>query len=448
MTRTFWITFRTWPSLGRCWRPLGASASPRNAEYLGGAVETSPVVSISSGCGRGQQLNSQKTAYEGELERIDEAIARIAGGAPAVSVDAERETKSVYLRYQRASLTGNLKELADVEVLLNDAIRKCGPAGDLCFLKANLDFKFHRLADVKRDLETGRDLRNSFLGRTLLADLDFQEGRYDAARQGYEAAITENLTWDNLARLGYLKYTLGDFAGADQCYIDAENELTAKELRHYAWVELQRGVLDLRSGQWEKARAHYKVAELAYSGYWLVDEHIAELLGAQGKYDEAIAIYESVVESVPRPEFQQALGELYLAMGRSDSSETWNQRALTAYLESVQSGEVHYYHHLTDFYSDVREDGAEAVKWARKDIALRRNASTVAALAWALYRAGEFSEALDAIKESLSSGATNAQLFYKAGMIHQSAAQNGLARDFLRKASELNPHYRNFHVHR
>ncbi len=343
-------------------------------------------------------MNSQRTAYDVELERIDEAIARIAGEAIAVSVDSEKETKSVYLLYQRASLTGNLNELADVEVALNDAIRKNGPAGDLYFLKANLDFKFHRLADVRRDLETGRDLRNSLFGRALLADLDFQEGRYNAARQGYETAISDNPTWDNFARLGYLKYTLGDFSGAEQCYIDAEDELTAKELRHY--------------------------------------------------YDEAVALYESVIERVPRPEFQQALGELYLAMGQSDSAEIWNQRALAAYLDSAQSGGVHYYHHLTDFYADVRENGPEAVKWARKDIALRRNPSTLAALAWALYRAGEFAEALDAIEESLSSGATDARLFYKAGMIHQSARRNGMGKEYLRKAAELNPHYQSFHVHR
>jgi len=393
-------------------------------------------------------MNTGKTDYQVELERIDEAMARIAGEPIAVSLGSERETKYVYLLYQHASLTGNLEELEDVEGVLNDAIRKIGPAGDLYFLKANLDFKFHRLADVRQDLEIGRDLRNSLLGRALLADLDFQEGKYDAARQGYETTILDNPTWDNLARLGYLKYTLGDFAGAEQCYIDAENELTAKELRHYAWVQLQRGVLDLRSGQWEHARAHYRLAERAYSGYWLVDEHVAELLGAQGKYDEAVALYESVVERLPRPEFQQALGELYQAMGQSDSAEIWNQRALAAYLKSAESGGVHYYHHLTDFYSDVREDGTEAVRWARKDIALRRNPSTLAELAWALYRAGQFTEALDAIEQSLSSGATDAQLFYKAGMIHLAATQNGIGKEYLRKAAELNPHYQSFHVHR
>src|SRR4051794_11686937 len=106
-------------------------------------------------------MNSKKTDYEVELERIDEAIAGFAGGASPASADSERATKFVYLLYQRASLTGNLAELAGVETALDDAIREIGPAGDLYFLKANLDFKFHRLAEVRRDLEMGRDLRDS-----------------------------------------------------------------------------------------------------------------------------------------------------------------------------------------------------------------------------------------------------------------------------------------------
>ena len=42
-------------------------------------------------------MNHQKTAFEVELERIDEAIARIAGEAIGVSLESERETKNVYL---------------------------------------------------------------------------------------------------------------------------------------------------------------------------------------------------------------------------------------------------------------------------------------------------------------------------------------------------------------
>jgi tetratricopeptide (TPR) repeat protein len=391
---------------------------------------------------------NKRTDFEIELERIDQAIGELAAGAFALPIDSERATKYVYLVYQRASLTGNLAAFDVAEESLKRAIEELGPASDLYFLKANLDFKFHRLAGVRNDLETGRDLRDTMQGRALRADLDFQEGRYQEAREGYEAVIKEDLTWDNLARLAYFKFKMGDVTAAEQLYIEAEDEITAKEMRHYAWVELQRGVLKLRQGRYEDALAHYERADRAYSGYWLVDDHKAELLGAQGKFDEAAQLYEQVIARAPRPEFQQALGELYEVMGQRDRAEAWYQKALAGYLESAQRGDVHFYHHLADFYAEVREDGAEAVKWARKDIALRRNFSTLAALAWALYRAADFSAACDTMNQALSSGAADAHLFFQAATIFQSVDGNGKGQRYLQMANEINPHYRNFHVHR
>jgi tetratricopeptide (TPR) repeat protein len=389
----------------------------------------------------------KRTDYEIELERIDRALSELEDHALSLPIDSERATKFVYLKYQRASLAGDLAELAAAETALNTAIRELGPAGDLYFLKANLDFKLHRLAAVRQD-ENGRGLATSLQGRALKADLDFQEGRYAAARTGYESLIDDDLTWDNLARLAWLKFKMGDVAGAEQSYLDAEDELTAKEMRHYAWVELQRGVLDLKQGHFVEAQAHYQQAERAYSGYWLVEEHMAELLGAQEKFDEAIALYQKVLARVPRPGFQQALGELYLAMGQPAEARHWNEQALAAYLESAQRGDVHYYHHLADLYADVLEDGPEAVKWARLDIELRDNFSTQAALAWALYRAGEFAEALERMEQALSSGVTDAHLFFQAGTIYQAAAGNGKGEHYLQLAARLNPRHQCFHVHR
>src|SRR5262249_1034115 len=86
-------------------------------------------------------------------------------------------------------------------------------------------------------------------------------------------------------------------------------------------------------------------------------------------------------------------------------------------LDSVSKGGVHYCHHLVDFYADVREDGEEAVKWARRDVGLRENFSTQAALAWALYRGGHFEEAWAAIEKSLASGVKDAHVFSQAASI-------------------------------
>lgn len=386
------------------------------------------------------------TDFEIELGRIDKELSELQGGALAAPVNSESATRFVYRLYQRASLTGSFSELDDAERALAKAIELLPPSPDLYYLKANIDFKFHRLADVRRDLELGQGLRASFQGRTLEADLNFQEGRYGLAQEEYERLIREDKTWDSLARLAYLKAKMGYETEAEELYTQAEDELTAKEMRHYAWVELQRGVLDLTHGRYDEALDHYRRADKAYSGYWLTASHRAELLGAQGDFDEAVAMYEELCASVERPEFQQALGELYVLMGEPEKAEPWIERALAAYLAAAEAGGVHYYHHLVDLYSDARRDSAEAVKWARMDLELRENFSTQAAMAWALYLDNQLQEAMQFMNKALLSGVKDPYLYHQAAIIQQSLG-NGQGKHYLQLAAEINPHYSHFHVH-
>jgi tetratricopeptide (TPR) repeat protein len=116
-------------------------------------------------------------------------------------------------------------------------------------------------------------------------------------------------------------------------------------------------------------------------------------------------------------------------------------------VESVERGGVHYYHHLADFYSDAREEPAEAVKWARKDVTLRSNFSTQAALAWALYKAGEFSEALEFVKKALASGVQDAGVFWTASTLFEAVGDTGESERHATAAHAINPHYSNFHMH-
>jgi len=304
------------------------------------------------------------TDYERDLARIGEELSRLED-EPA---GADRATRIAHCLYRRASMTGDLGALAEVEAVADAGIAELGPWPDLCFVKANVDFKLHRLERVRADLELSPVFRASSEGRAVAADLDLEHGRYEEARRGYESL---DRSWSALARLANLEAKLGDRARADELYAEAEDELTAKELRSYCWLELQRGDLDLAG-----AEAHYDRAERAYSGDWLVDEHKARLRVTQGRLDEALALYRSVAERAPRPEVQQALGDVYLRMGRTEEARPWHDRALATYLDSVERGGVHYLHHLAHFYLESRPDPAQAARWARADYELRPNPET------------------------------------------------------------------------
>ena len=135
-------------------------------------------------------------------------------------------------------------------------------------------------------------------------------------------------------------------------------------------------------------------------------------------------------------------------MGSEDRALQYLDRALEAYLDSAGHGEVHYWHHLADFYSDVCPDGAEAVKWARKDVELRSNFNTQAAMGLALHVAGCSAEGVGWIDRALESGVQDAHVFSQAARVYRGAGRDVEAEEFERSATRINPHAGRFHVHR
>ena len=387
------------------------------------------------------------TAYRADLERIEAEIAALGDDALVEPTDTETITRYVNALYRHAVHTGDLVALETVEPAIDEGIRLLPCAGDLYLLKASLTLKLHRLGDARQALAADPAAAASAQGRAILADIDFQEGHADA-EAGYERLIDADPTWENIARLAHFRHRMGAPEEADRLLAEAEDELTAKEMRAFAWLELQRGLVDLGRGRHEETAEHYRRAEQAYCGHWLTAEHRAELLAAEGRYEGAASLYEDVLARVAKPELQQAFGELLELMGETERARPWFERALAGYLAAGERGGVHYYHHLVDFYADVRRDGPEAVHWARRDITLRDNFATRAALAWALHRDGQAAEALDAMRRALASGAEDAHLLSQAAAIHRSAGLGDEADRLAARAKAINPQLGSFHVHR
>ena len=384
------------------------------------------------------------SGYEAELQRIERGIADLSVDDPfAGPINAERLTRFLYLLHQRASIAGDLVQLSGVARAIERALPLLTHRGDLYLLKAHVEFKLHKLADVEAALLAIPMAGQCMEARLLRADLDFQHGRYREAETGYIEAIGAERAWSGLARLAYFRGKMGDLEGAGRLYREAQDELTAKEMRSYAWLEVQRGFLAFSRGAYPDARFCYDTAEAAYPGYWLVAEYQAELLGAEGRHAEAIERFQRLVAANDRPDLQQAIAELYEIVEQPDAARHWRDGALSGYLESAQRGEVHYYHHLADYYADVAKDGAPAVNWARLDLQLRENFATQSALAWALYRNAEFDEARGWIDRALASGIVDAHLLFRAAKIYERAG----GQDFLERARKLNPFVESFHLH-
>jgi predicted Zn-dependent protease len=173
-------------------------------------------------------------------------------------------------------------------------------------------------------------------------------------------------------------------------------------MRSYAWVELQRGILDLERNEPGAALAHYRHAERAYSGYPLIEEHLAEALALIGHNDEAAARYRGLAARTRNPEIVGALARLVapsdpVAAAALDA-EAWELfEARRALYPKAALG--HFVEHLL-----VRggTPGPDLIRLAEENYRLRPNPDAKLLLARACLEAGEAARAQALVDEILA----------------------------------------------
>jgi tetratricopeptide (TPR) repeat protein len=381
------------------------------------------------------------SAYAAERCRLAQALADLGAAA-----EPHRLALAAFYTYRLAALSGDPAELIATVPVVDLAIAAASRPADLHLLQAKLALKLHRVPEVRLRLDRADADGASAEGLALRGDLAIQQGCYADAARIYAEALGQERAWDILARLGHFSARMGDAEAAERYLVEAQDELTAKEMRAFAWLEVERGVLDLSRGRFAESAEHYRLADRSYSGYWLVEQRLAEHAAATGAYSEAIDRYRALLADREKPEVQQALSELYHVVGDHGEADAWRERARLAYLASAARGEVHYYHHLAEFYSDVHLDNGEAIRWAAADLALRPNAETRAAMAWAEHLAGHSAEAVELIEQAITTGWADVRTLCRAADIHEAAGNESAGRRYRKLALARTPHAQGAHA--
>jgi tetratricopeptide (TPR) repeat protein len=287
----------------------------------------------------------------------------------------------------------------------------------------------------------------------LLGDAFLEFGDLDKAEQTYAQMQQKSGVdlYETNSRLARLELARGAIDAAHNYFeqaLAAARDASTPQSEPVGWCLIQLGQLAFNTGDWETAEKKYQAALEVLPGDPRVLEHLAELRAAQEKYPEAIALYEKVLARMPRPEFWQALGDVYAAMAKTEEATTWHDRARDAYLKDAREGNAHYFHHLAGFYSDTEENSGEALKWARADMEFRHSAAARDTLAWALYRDGQFAKAAATAESALSSGTKDAHILFHAGMIFLASNNAARGKEILAEAARVNPRHNSFHVYR
>ncbi|HTE18615.1 MAG TPA: tetratricopeptide repeat protein [Armatimonadota bacterium] len=280
-------------------------------------------------------------------------------------------------------------------------------------------------------------------GYGILGDAYLEMGDVARAEAIYKKLVQMAPGLFSYSRMANLTHVKGDVDGAIALLkkaAEAGSRINAPA-ESVAWCHVNIGEMNFSSGRWAEAEKHYRQALKIMPGGYLAMEHLAELRAEQKRYPEALDLYRQVIAKAPHPDFYAAVADIHAELNRPAEAKQYRQKALAGYLAAVAEGNIGYYRHLANYYADTAKDPAEALKWARKDLEVRKDAHAYDTLAWAHYRAGNTAEALAAIKKALAPGTRDAELFYHAGLIFHRANQDALARTYLRRALETNPRF-------
>ena len=331
------------------------------------------------------------------------------------------------------------------EQAFNEALKRDPNQLDALIGQGSLALSRHQFTDAERWGERARAInpyRSAVYG--IIGDAQTELGRYDEAVATFQKMINTRPDLSSYSRVSYARELHGDTAGA----IDAmQKALTAGggAMENTLWTQVQLGNLFFNSGNIQRAEEIYLAALKTRPDYVYAFAGIGKVRAAQGRIADAIEIDKKAAETLPLPEFVIALGELYEMNGQPTQAK--QQYDLVEAMQKLnQSAGIDVDMELALFDADHGLDPAQAVTRARASYARRPSIYGADALAWALYKHGDFAEAHKYSQEALHLNTRDANLRFRAGMIAQAAGDTTTARNELKLALDINPHFSILHA--
>jgi predicted Zn-dependent protease len=307
----------------------------------------------------------------------------------------------------------------------------------------------HRFADAlaysQKALSLGTGDVSPF---AIVGDAYADMGEYAKASDAYARLTPRDMTlapraaYARDSRLSYLKFIAGDTPGAIDLMKTAVAEGVEAQLpsENLAWLYYELGEYSAQAGDAASADSAYMTALTIHPGDYRALAALGKLRANNGRYAEAIVLYQKAIAVVPMPIFVAELGDLYAKSG--NASEAKKQYALVEYIGLLgHINQVLHNRDLAIFYADHDMKLAESLDLAQKELEVRHDVYTWDALAWALYKNGKLDEAAKASENATRYGTRDALLLFHAAMIADKLGRADQARSEMKQALAINPHF-------
>jgi tetratricopeptide (TPR) repeat protein len=354
--------------------------------------------------------------------------------------------------FQRARETGDVSDyqLAERSIARSlDIVSTDFSAGAALGTMAEVCMGEHRFADALTYAQKALSLGTGDLSPfAIIGDAYADIGEYDKAGTAYarltppEMTLSPRAAYARDSRISYLKFIAGDTAGAISLMKTAVTEGVEAQLpsENLAWLYYEFGEYFTQLGDSASADLAYVAALNTHPGDYRALAALGKLRANRGRYAEAIVLYRKAVAVVPMPIFIAELGDLYAKTGNQVDAQ--EQFALVEYIGLL--GHINQVLHNRDlalFYADHDLKLTEALELAQKELEVRHDVYTWDTLAWALYKNGKPTEAAKASKRAMQFGTHDSLLLFHAGMIAEALGQQEEARNELKQALQINPHF-------
>lgn len=276
----------------------------------------------------------------------------------------------------------------------------------------------HRFAEA---LNRAKALQKRFPDDVLiygfLADAQVELGRYEEA--------TESVQWmldlrpgnvPALTRAAYLRELHGWTDGAVEFMLQAYDRTRPAEREDRAWIQTQLAHLEQLRGNLDAADKHATLALELFPDYHYALAEMGRIRLKQGRTQEAADALRQRYEAAPHPENLLELGRALDQLGRTEEAQQAFAEFEKAGLAEMDNWD-NCNRDLVDYYADIADKPAEALRIAEAEIGRRQDLHTRAAYAWALHKAGRSVEAHEQMEQALATGFEEPKLLERAELI-------------------------------
>lgn len=386
------------------------------------------------------------SGYAQKLSVIDKQVLNNSKVAEIKATSWARKETLARSYLARAKLTGSFSDYVLAQETLDEAFALADSKLGLNLTRATLNFAIHRLPLVEADLvEAESALRVSTKEQQTIsetrADVLLNTGKYAQAIERFALLESRTPSVTSATRQANYYRQTADYSRAEQWLNTAQQRGGTRNPHLTSWLQLQLGILDLDRGRLEEALVHYEKGLEEFSGYWLIEEHIAEIHALQGNDELAEQQYRELIERTDSPLFMSALADI-LANRDDEASQTeaqnWLDRTAEIYQYRLQAIPELVAGHALDFFLNT-DDTEFSLQLASDNYTLRPGGEAALQLAQAYAINNQTADANTLLDTIFSSPYRSASLHATAATLYQATEQPELAAIQQALATAINP---------